>query len=387
MRVAAILVAAGKGERLGGSRPKQFLDLDRGRTMIDLSLAALRASPSVGEVVVAVPTGTASHVAVPPRVTIVEGGKRRQDSVANAFARIAHDVEIVVVHDAARPFVTPQLIERTIEAARQHGAVIAAIPVADTVKQAMPDETGASHVVQATLPRDQVFLAQTPQTFRREILERAMAAAADLPATDEAMLVEQTGVPVHLVPGDPDNVKLTTAEDLARARARLAAADSRPRRVRIGAGYDLHRLVEGRALKLAGVTVPFERGLLGHSDADIVCHAVTDALLGGAGVGDIGRMFPDSDPSWKDADSLVLLARARHEVRQAGWLVGNVDVTVIAERPKLVPYLDRMRRQLAAALEIDPADVSIKGKTNEQMDSVGRGDAMACHAVVLLISA
>ena len=187
---------------------------------------------------------------------------------------------------------------------------------------------------------------------------------------------------MRIVDGDPANVKVTTAEDLAQARARLGGASM----MRIGTGYDLHRLVAGRALILAGVTIPFELGLDGHSDADIVCHAVTDAVLGAAAAGDIGRLFPDTDPQWKGADSVALLRVALERVTALGYRVGNVDVTVIAQRPTLLPYLAAMRANLAATLGVEAGAVSIKGKTNEGADSMGRGESMACHAVALLTS-
>jgi 2-C-methyl-D-erythritol 4-phosphate cytidylyltransferase / 2-C-methyl-D-erythritol 2,4-cyclodiphosphate synthase len=301
--------------------------------------------------------------------------------VANAFARVSPGTDLVVIHDAARPFVTAALIDRTIAAAARHGAAIAALAVSDTVKQATP-ATGASRTIRGTLPRDEIFLAQTPQAFRREILEQALAAAADTEVTDEAMLVERSGIPVHIVAGDPTNIKVTTADDLARARASF-----RTGLMRIGTGYDLHRLVADRPLVLAGVRIPFSLGLQGHSDADIVCHAVTDAVLGAAGAGDIGRMFPDTDARWKDADSIQLLRSAMDFVHTAGYRVVNVDVTVIAEQPKLVPHLDAMRANIAGALGIEAAMVSIKGKTNEGIDAVGRGEAMACQAVALIITA
>ncbi len=209
-----------------------------------------------------------------------------------------------------------------------------------------------------------------------------MAAAGDFDVTDEAMLVERAGFEVRLVDGDPSNIKVTTPEDLANVRGRLVATATPT--IRIGTGYDLHRLVGERPLILAGVTIPFERGLLGHSDADIVCHAVTDAILGAAALGDIGRFFPDSDAAWKDADSLDLLRRAIEAVHRAGYTVVNVDATVIAEQPKLLPYVDAMRANLASALAIDASAVSIKGKTNEHVGEIGHGEAMACHAVALL---
>jgi 2-C-methyl-D-erythritol 4-phosphate cytidylyltransferase/2-C-methyl-D-erythritol 2,4-cyclodiphosphate synthase len=209
------------------------------------------------------------------------------------------------------------------------------------------------------------------------VLARALDEGKGIDATDEAMLVERLGLPVHVVEGDPRNVKITTPGDLATARAVA---------MRIGTGYDLHRLVAGRSLILAGVTIPFELGLDGHSDADIVCHAVTDAVLGAAALGDIGRLFPDTDPRWKDADSIRLLQDAAARVHETGYRVANVDVTVIAQQPTLLPYLDRMRANLAAALGVDAGAVSVKGKTNEGVDSTGRGESMAAHAVALLTS-
>jgi 2-C-methyl-D-erythritol 4-phosphate cytidylyltransferase/2-C-methyl-D-erythritol 2,4-cyclodiphosphate synthase len=314
------------------------------------------------------------------RIVLVEGGARRQDSTANAFASVAPDADVVLVHDAARPFASRRLIERTIEAAHMYGAAIAALPAVDTIKQAKVD--GGHAVVAATLARETIYLAQTPQAFRRDVLSEAMAAAAGAAVTDEAMLVERAGFSVHIVEGDPDNVKVTTSADLSRARARLSGQGATS--MRIGTGYDLHRLVEGRRLILAGVQIPFERGLLGHSDADIVCHAVTDAVLGAAALGDIGRLFPDTDARWKDADSVELLRAAAAFVQTNGMSVANVDVTVIAQRPKLLPYLDAMRANLAGALGVDVSAVSIKGKTNEGVDATGTGEAMACHAVALL---
>jgi 2-C-methyl-D-erythritol 4-phosphate cytidylyltransferase/2-C-methyl-D-erythritol 2,4-cyclodiphosphate synthase len=377
MHVAAIIVAAGKGERAGASEPKQFVDLGGGRTMLDLCVATFLATPQIDEVIVAVPPGYIDRVTIPvaasDRVHVVEGGARRQDSMAQAFAAVSKQAEVVLVHDAARPYVGAQAIAATIEAAARFGAAIVALPVRDTVKRTrvVDGET----IIRETLPRSEIYLAQTPQGFQREILEQALAAAENQEVTDEAMLVERAGIPVHVVHGDATNVKITMPEDLRKARMTTT---------RIGTGYDLHRLVEGRPLILAGIRIPFELGLQGHSDADIVCHAVTDAMLGAVALGDIGRMFPDTDPQWKDADSITLLRAAVEVVHRAGWALGNADVTVVAERPKLLPYLDQMRANLAGALGVDVSAVSIKGKTNEQVDATGRGEAMACHAIALL---
>jgi len=393
MHVAAIIAAGGRGVRLGADRPKQFLELG-GRTILELSISALAACPRIDEIVVAVPPdhleaarSLGPHGGRTP-VTFVAGGARRQDSVGNAFAHTSAAADIVLIHDAARPFVTGEVIGRAIDAAMNHGAAIAAIPVRDTVKQAGASGADGSRPITATIPRESILLAQTPQAFRRDVLARALTEGAGVEATDEAMLVERLGLPVHIVDGDPGNIKVTTPEDLAAARQRVLdpRSPSPGPRMRIGNGYDLHRLVAGRPLILGGVTIPYELGLDGHSDADIVCHAVTDAVLGAAAAGDIGRLFPDTDPKWKGADSIALLRGALAHVHAAGYQVSNVDVTVIAQKPKLLPYLTAMRENLAAALQVAVSAVSVKGKTNEGVDSMGRGEAMACHAVALLIS-
>ena len=389
---AAIVAAGGRGLRLGAGLPKQFVDLG-GQSILATTIRALAASDRIDEIVVAVPaeyveSEAGAWTAFAKPVTVVAGGGRRQDSVANAFAQSSPQADVVVVHDAARPFVTADVIARTVDAALTHGAAIAAIPVRDTVKQTAAPGRDGTRPIRATIPRETIFLAQTPQAFRRAVLARALDEGHSIDATDEAMLVERLGLPVHVVEGDVRNIKITTPDDLAAARsaeARGAKAD--PTMIRIGNGYDLHKLIAGRPLILAGVRIPFELGLLGHSDADIVCHAVTDAILGAAAIGDIGRLFPDTDPQWQDADSLALLTGAVARLHDAGYRVSNVDVTVIAQRPKLLPYLDRMRANLAAALGIEPGAVSVKGKTNEGVDSMGQGESMACHAVALIARA
>jgi 2-C-methyl-D-erythritol 4-phosphate cytidylyltransferase/2-C-methyl-D-erythritol 2,4-cyclodiphosphate synthase len=282
-----------------------------------------------------------------------------------------------VIHDAARPLVSHDVIRRTIEAAVATGAAIAALRSRDTVKRA--DAAGR---IAETLNRDEIYLAQTPQAFLVDVLRDALTISDD--ATDEAALAEQAGHAVQLVEGDPRNLKITTPEDLAFAERLLGAAAAGPS-MRIGNGYDLHRLVDGRPLILGGVTIPFEKGLLGHSDADVICHAVTDAILGAAGAGDIGRHFPDTDPVWKDADSLDLLRRAAAIVGAAGFAVVNIDVVVIAQRPKLAPHVDAVRARVADAIGCDPSQISVKGKTNEGVDSIGAGESIAAHAVALVL--
>lgn len=379
MRVTAIIAAGGRGSRLGSAQPKQLLAIG-GRPILARSLDAFVQHPRIGSVIVALPADVAADPPAylrDPRVTLVVGGERRQDSVARAFARVPDGTDIVIIHDAARPFASASLIDRTIDAADAYGAAIAALPVTDTVKRA-----DARRVIVDTIPRSEIFLAQTPQAFRTAVLREALASADTAgEATDEAMLAERAGHHVRLVDGEQGNIKITTAADLEMAETMIGG---RAAAMRIGNGYDLHVLVAGRPLVLGGVTIPFDKGLQGHSDADAVCHAVTDAVLGAAGAGDIGRHFPDTDPAWKGADSIALLTRAVAIAREAGYRVSNVDVVVVAQKPKLSPHADAMRANLARALGVDPSQVSVKGKTNEGVDAVGRGEAIAVHAVALV---
>jgi 2-C-methyl-D-erythritol 4-phosphate cytidylyltransferase/2-C-methyl-D-erythritol 2,4-cyclodiphosphate synthase len=315
---------------------------------------------------------------------VVAGGARRQDSVRNGFEAVRGRADIVVIHDAARPFASPELVARTIDAAIETGAALAALPASDTVKLASGAGGPGPGLVERTMPRERVFLAQTPQAFRADVLAAVIdAGRGETVATDEAALAEAAGFPVRLVAGEPTNLKITTMTDLRAAEA-IAGGGQAAVRTRVGTGYDLHRLVEGRPLVLGGVTVPSEKGLDGHSDADVLAHAITDAILGAVARGDIGRHFPDSDPRWKGAPSMAMLAHAVALAADAGFDVLNVDAVVIAERPKLAPHLDSIRASLAAVLGIDAARVSVKGKTNEGVDAIGRGEAMAVHAVALV---
>ena len=414
MHVTAIIAAGGRGRRFGGERLKQLLPVG-GVPILSRSVAAFLAHPSVHEVVVALPQTLVDdppdylrHASKP--LCHVAGGERRQDSVANAFRAAMPASDIIVIHDAARPFVTADLIARTIAAAAETGAALAAVSARDTVKLGLqtsgmpaPSMPEPTWVVKATLPRESIFLAQTPQAFRRDVLRDALAQRGD--ATDEAMLAERAGHVVRIVLGEVSNIKITTREDLSVGEAiaeglrnadrgwpgpdrspdeKQSTRHSQAARQRVGTGYDLHRLVPGRPLVLGGVTIPSDRGALGHSDADVVCHAVTDAILGAASLGDIGRHFPDSDPRWKDASSIDLLTRVAIMVREAGFEVGNVDVTVILEAPKIRNYVDAMRAAVARAIGIDPARVSVKGKSNEGVDAVGRGEAIAAHVTALI---
>jgi len=390
VHVSAIIAAGGRGSRfrlrtprfggqVGVELPKQFQML-AGVPILKRTVDTFLQGYAFDEVIVALPSDLAAS---PPSylddVIVVEGGERRQDSVAKAFAAVAPSSQVIVIHDAARPLVSPSLIERTVAAAVEHGAAIAALQARDTVKRG-----DASRIIRDTLPRHEIFLAQTPQAFRVGVLRDALALASTASdATDEATLAEQAGHHVHLVDGDPRNLKITTPDDLDMAE-RLLGSKSGAAAIRIGNGYDLHRLVAGRPLILGGVTIPFDKGLDGHSDADAVCHAVTDAILGAASAGDIGRHFPDTDPAFKGANSIELLKRAVGVVKAAGYAIANVDVVVIAQRPKLSPHVDAMCASLARALGIDPQQVSVKGKTNEGVDSIGAGESIAVHAVALI---
>jgi 2-C-methyl-D-erythritol 4-phosphate cytidylyltransferase / 2-C-methyl-D-erythritol 2,4-cyclodiphosphate synthase len=382
MYVTAIIAAGGRGERFGAGQPKQLSSIG-GQTILERSVNAFLDHDHVDDVVVALPAELASQppaylANTPKPLRVVAGGARRRDSVAAAFDLVSDRCDVVVIHDAARPFVSAALINRTIDAAAESGAALAALESSDTVKQVR------DRFVLLTLDRRTIFLAQTPQAFRRSVLRDALAIAGD--ATDEAALAEQAGHRVVVVEGESTNIKITTPDDVAIAEA-ISSRRGKPARTgRAGIGYDLHCLVEGRPLILGGVTIPFERGLAGHSDADAICHAITDAILGAAGAGDIGRHFPDTNPRWKGASSLDLLRRAVEIVREQGLAVGNVDATVILERPKLAPYIDTMRATLADVLGVSIDRVSVKGKTNEGVGEIGRGEAIAVHAIALVRS-
>jgi 2-C-methyl-D-erythritol 4-phosphate cytidylyltransferase/2-C-methyl-D-erythritol 2,4-cyclodiphosphate synthase len=386
MRVAAIVAAGGRGARLGAGVPKQLLTIG-GESILRRSVRLFAGHARIDEVVVVLPPDLAADatpdLGVPGApLTIVAGGARRQDSVRNGFDAVRGRADVVVVHDAARPFASADLVSRTIDAAIESGAALAALAASDTVKLAGVGEGPV--FVGRTVPRERVYLAQTPQAFRADVLAAAIEAGrGDAVATDEAALAEAAGYRVRIVPGEPTNLKITTMSDLRAAEA-FAGQGHAAAVHRVGIGYDLHRLVAGRPLVLGGVTVPAEKGLAGHSDADVLAHAITDALLGAIARGDIGRHFPDTDPRWEGASSMAMLAHAVALAADAGVDIVNVDAVVIAERPKLAPHLEAIRAGLAAVLGIEAERVSVKGKTNEGVDAVGRGEAMAAHAVVLV---
>ncbi len=392
MHVTAIIAAGGRGRRFGGAVPKQLMVV-AGRSILERSVAAFVAHPQVDEIIVALPAEIAVN---PPRflltgpkpIQVVAGGDRRQDSVFNALQKVGPHSDLVLVHDAARPFASADLIARTIAAAAESGAALPALPPRDTVKRVGvldPGGTPANLAVQETLPRDAVVLAQTPQAFRREILRDGFSRGQEGgEATDEASLVERAGHRVRIVEGESTNIKITTPEDLAAAERLLRPAADRACERRAGTGFDLHRLVEGRPLLVGGVLIASDRGAAGHSDADVACHAIADAVLGAAALGDIGRHFPDTDQRWKDASSLALLAHIAALLAEHGYGVANVDCTVILQAPKISAHIAAMRAAVAGALGIGASHVSIKAKTNEGVDAVGRGEAIAAHAIALV---
>jgi len=310
---------------------------------------------------------------------VVAGQATRQESVWAGLRELSAGMDCVLIHDAARPFLHRQLIEECAAAARSYGAAIAAVPVTDTLKRAEGD------IVLGSADRRDLWAAQTPQAFRVEVITRAYERAQrdGLPATDDASLVEAMGHAVRLVQGSPRNIKITYPQDLALAETMLRG-EAGPSPPRCGIGYDVHRLAEGRRLVLGGVEFPGAVGLAGHSDADALAHAICDALLGAAGLGDIGQHFPDTDPRYAGADSIELLRRAAAMAADAGFAVVNVDAIVIAEAPRIAGEVGRMRQRLGEALGVAPERISVKGKTSEGLGFVGAREGIACHAVCTL---
>jgi 2-C-methyl-D-erythritol 4-phosphate cytidylyltransferase/2-C-methyl-D-erythritol 2,4-cyclodiphosphate synthase len=381
-RVAAVVVAAGRATRLPGPIPKPFLPLG-GLTVLERSVALLRSCPGVdgGIVVVLAPEEIGNERALsaarlPGVIRVVPGGTTRMRSVLAGAEAV--EAPFVLVHDAARPFARPSLVAAVIEATVRHGAAVPVLPVRDTVKR----DDGAGFVA-ATLDRDALRLAQTPQGARREDLLRALhrAIAEGVEPTDDAEALERAGIPVALVAGDAENVKITTAEDWEAAARRVGGADPA---LRVGHGFDVHRFGGDRPLRLGGVDFPGERGLEGHSDADVVLHAAMDALLGAAGLPDIGHHFPPGDPRFAGADSRALAREVARLVASAGWSVANLDVTVLAEAPRLAARREAMREEIGAALGVDARRVTVKATTLEGLGSLGRREGIACHAVALL---
>ena len=370
---AAIVVAAGQGLRAGQPLPKQFASW-RGKPVLRHSVEALLAS-GIAPVIVVIPQGAddvASHALLGlDDVTLVIGGATRQASVRNGLEALAElGPEQVLIHDAARPILPPVVIERVRSALTDHAGAIPVLPVVDSLAHAEGDLMGSP------ARREDLRRVQTPQAFRfASILAAHRAWAGDLSAGDDAQVAQAYGLTVALVDGDEALHKLTVAADF-HAEAPL---------VRIGSGYDVHRLADGEELWLCGVRVPHDQGLAGHSDADVAVHALVDAMLGALGDGDIGQHFPPSDAQWRGASSDRFLAHAASLMTQAGYRLGNADVTIICEAPKIGPHRDAMRERLAAILGVDKSLVSVKATTTEKLGFTGRGEGIAAQAMASLI--
>jgi len=382
-RVSAVLVAAGSSTRMGFD--KLSFDLG-GETVLHRSIRAFEQDPLVTEIVLVAGKNRAfveqQAADCTKPVQIVTGGTTRAESAKNGVLAAAG--ELVAVHDAARPFVSQAVITAALEAAARCGAAAPAVPVKDTIKAAargngktVPDAC----LVYTTPDRSTLYAVQTPQCFDRAeylaALEELDAEKARL-VTDDCSLFELTGRAVQLTQGDYANYKITTREDLPRPEQK------EEHKMRIGHGYDVHRLVEGRKLILGGVEVPFEKGLLGHSDADVLAHAVMDAVLGAAALGDIGQHFPDNDPAYSGADSLKLVRRVAEILKEHGFRIENIDATLLCQRPKLAPYIPAMRQNLADAFGLPVDAVSVKATTEEHLGFTGEGLGIAAHAVALI---
>lgn len=384
LRADAIVVAAGSSTRMGGV-DKLAVEL-AGRPLLAWSIDALAAAPVLGRIVVVTARERVASVEAAPWlprkvVAVVAGGLRRQDSVAAGFAALdrlapADDRSVVLVHDGARPLVSTGLVERVAQAAWTHGAAIPVLPIAETVKRLDDD------LVETTVARDKLATAQTPQGVRRGVLRAALDGrpADDLATwTDEAALLEACRIPVHAVAGEAGNFKVTFVEDLARAESALGGGN------RVGFGSDSHPFGPGEPLVLGGVAFPGAPRLHGHSDGDVVLHAVADALLGAAGLGDLGRMHPAGPETPAGIDSRVLLASVLERVAAAGLRPVGLDVTIVGARPRLGARLDEIRAELARLLSIAPARVSVKGSTANLDGMEGAGRGMSAQAIATLV--
>ncbi len=373
MRVAALLVAGGSGSRFGGDVPKQYARI-AGRPVIRHAAEAL-----APHVTLLQPVGDPAEIARAlgglAHLPVVPGGITRQASVkAGLEALAAYVPDIVLVHDAARPLVPDGTVAAVLDALRSHPGAIPAAAVADTLKRVRAGR------IEATVPRDGLYRAQTPQGFHFPLLLALHRASPDS-LTDDAGLLEAAGETVAVVAGSDDNVKLTFPEDLVRLERALAV----PMEPRVGTGFDVHAFETGRPLVLCGAVVPHDRGLAGHSDADVGLHALCDAIYGALAEGDIGRHFPPSEAAWKDADSARFLVHAAGRIAARGGRLASVDVTLICEQPKITPHAPAMIARVAALLGVEPARVSVKATTTERLGFTGRGEGIAAQAVATVL--
>ena len=384
----AIIPAGGAGVRMGSVKPKQYLEL-AGEPVLVHTLRAFDQADVVDGIIVVVPEDwqfqtekLVSRYGFRKVLQVVCGGRRRQDSVANGLDAVPPETAFVLVHDGARPLVTPKLICRCLDQAREHGAAMAALPVSDTLKKV--DGAG---VIEATIDRSSLYQAQTPQVMSVSLLRQAFALAhADgFEGTDEASFLEHIHEKMVVVDGDEQNIKVTRPGDLLLAEMVLSRRSAKMKgEIRVGHGFDAHKLVEGRDLVLGGVIIPHPRGLLGHSDADVLTHALCDGLLGAVGLGDIGVHFPDSDVVYKGISSIKLLSHVISLLADRRYVLQNADITVVAQAPKLSSYWQTMKTKLAQACGVSEDCFNLKGTTTEKMGYTGREEGISAHAVVLV---
>ena len=369
----ALVVAAGRGRRFGGERPKQYLALC-GRPIIRRAVECFLAHAQVDAVLAVIhPDDRALFARATEGLDLLEpvaGGDSRQDSVRLGLESLAGSApERVLIHDAARPCAAVAMISRVLDALQTAPGAIPALPVGDTLKR------GQDGLVKGTVERQGLWRAQTPQGFRYADIARAHAELAGAALTDDAAVAEAAGIDVHIVPGAEDNLKITTEDDLARARRLIGG------QTRTGFGFDAHRFGPGDHVMLCGVSIPHSAGLAGHSDADAGLHALTDALLGAIGAGDLGLHFPPTDAEWKDAPSDIFLRHAADLIAERGGAVANVDVTIVCEAPRIGPHRDAMRRRIADILGLDVGSVGVKATTTDGIGFTGRGEGIAAQAV------
>lgn len=382
----AIILAAGSSTRMGGAVKKQMLPI-LGKSILFRTLCAFNECESVNSIVVAVGEDEAEQVKrdLLPLFSKVQkvicGGKTRAESAKLAFGAVSPDTDFVAIHDAARCLITPEMISRVIEAAHESGAATAGTYVTDTVKR-----LSSGGYVEKTIPRDELFMASTPQVFATEVYKKALASTTELDKiTDDNMLVEALGLPISAVDLGKENVKITTPEDLEYAEYIISKREEhKMAEIRVGHGYDVHRFAEGRRLVLGGVDIPHTVGLLGHSDADVLLHAIMDALLGAAALGDIGRHFPDSDEKYRGISSLELLCRVGALLQNKGCTVKNIDATLVLQKPKIAGYIDRMVANISESLGISADSVNVKATTEEKLGFTGSEEGAAAHAVALV---
>ena len=384
-KVAAIIPAAGSGTRMGLDHPKQFHFL-AGSPILVHTVRKFAKADCVDLIVVVVPVDRVDSTKDLLReydlfgetVSVLAGGKRRQDSVKCGLDSLPVDVDVVLVHDGARPLVTADIILRCALVAEEFGAAIAAVPVKDTLKKG-----DAENRIIETVDRETLWQAQTPQAARLSLLLAAYNAAGNRDVTDEASLLEFAGTPVELVEGSETNIKITRPDDLIIAE-KIMQKETSPL-MRVGHGYDAHQFAQDRDLVLGGVQIPFEMGLAGHSDADVLTHALCDAILGALGAGDLGAHFPDSDQQFKNIYSIKLLEHVVALAHKRDFILSNADVTVVCQKPKLAPYVAEMKQNISSACNVSVEQINVKATTTEKMGFTGRMEGISCHAVVLLV--